>query len=248
VTPDPDPQEASRWAVPRSLDAVTADVACRDAAAREWDAAPTAGTVVAGGSMSGATTSRARGRAGRACAALASAVLATGCFEPARELDVDGVRVTMDADSAATPFAHDARFEARLERMMRLGAEYWSGSDDLAPWRGWELRFEASAMNCGSLEGRAVGCTDESGHLMEISTKDPSSYHYKWQVPCVEVTEVIHEMGHALIGDGDHRDRRWRRFGDLYRRVLLEGGDLVDDECRYHGWTAHGGYDGVWDG
>jgi hypothetical protein len=132
--------------------------------------------------------------------------------------------------------------------MMRLGAEYWSGSDDLAPWRAWELRFEASAMNCGSLEGRAMGCTDHGDRVMSVSTKDPSSYHYKWQVRCVEVTEVIHEMGHALIGDHDHRDPRWRRFGPLLEKVLFEDEGLVDAQCRYHGWTAHGGYAGQWDG
>jgi hypothetical protein len=185
---------------------------------------------------------------GRSTALAAAALLCTGCFEAARELDVDGVHVALDEDSAAQPFTRDAQFAARLERMMRLGATYWSGSDDLAPWRSWELHFESSVMSCGSLEGRAVGCTDHGSRVMSVSIKDPSSYEYKWPVPCVEVTEVVHEMGHALIGDGDHRDPRWRRFGELYRRVLLDGGDLVDRSCQYHGWTEHGGYAGEWDG
>jgi hypothetical protein len=152
--------------------------------------------------------------------------------------------------SAAASFARDAEFPARLERMMRLGARYWSGSDDLTPWRAWDLRFEGTAFNCGSLEGRALGCTDQANHTMAVSTKDPASFLYKWSVPCVELTEVIHEMGHAYLGDHDHRDPRWRRFGPLFEKVLLDDDDggLVDEACRYHGWTAHGGYAWQWDG
>ena len=192
---------------------------------------------------------RCRARARTTTAALVAAALAlSGCFQAARELDIDGVHVALDDGAAATAFAQDPEFPARLERMMRLGARYWSGSDDLAPWRRWDLRFESTVFNCGSLEGRALGCTDHASQVMAVSTKDPSSYHYKWQVPCVEVTEVIHEMGHALIGDGDHRDRRWRRFEALYHDVLFDDEGLVDKSCQYHGWTAHGGYAGEWDG
>ena len=184
-----------------------------------------------------------------ATAVLAAAALAlSGCFQAQRELDVGGVHVELDAAAASTGFASAPDFPARLERMMRIGARYWSGSDDLAPWRTWDLRFEGTAFNCGSLEGRALGCTDQANHVMAVSTKDPSSYLYKWPVPCVEVTEVIHEMGHALIGDGDHRDRRWRRFDALYHDVLFDDEGLVDKSCQYHGWTAHGGYAGEWDG
>jgi hypothetical protein len=184
----------------------------------------------------------------RLAAFAAAAMLGTGCFDAARELDVDGVHVALDEEAAATRFARAPTFPARLERMMRLGARYWSGSDDLAPWRAWEVRFEATTFNCGSLRGGAVGCTDHAQRVVSVSTKDPASYHYKFQVECVEMTELIHEMGHAYLGDGDHRDPRWRRFEALYREVLFPDDGSVDHDCQFYGFGRAGGYDGRWDG
>jgi hypothetical protein len=182
-------------------------------------------------------------------AALAAALaLTTGCFQPARQLDVDGVSVALDNEAAAAPFAKDPAFPARVERMLRLGARYWSGSEDLAPWRAWQVRFQATTFNCGSLEGRAVGCTDHVENVLQVSTKDPASYHYKFQVACVEMTELIHEMGHAYLGDGDHHDPRWRHFDALYRDVFFPDDGSVDRDCQYYGYERSHGYDGRWDG
>jgi hypothetical protein len=195
------------------------------------------------------TEKRRSARPGPGLAALvATLTLATGCFEPARELDIDGVHVALDDDAAAAPFARDPGFPARLERMMRLGARYWSGSEDLAPWRAWQVRLEATTFNCGSLEGGAVGCTDHVQNVISVSTKDPGSYHYKFQVACVEMTELIHEMGHAYLGDGDHRDPRWRHFGDVYRELFFPADGSVDRDCQYDGYERKRGYDGRWDG
>jgi hypothetical protein len=188
-------------------------------------------------------------RPGPGLAALvATLTLATGCFEPARELVVDGVQVALDDDAASAPFARDPAFPARLERMLRLGARFWSGSEDLGPWRAWRVRFEATTFNCGSLEGGAEGCTDHAQNLIDVSTKDPGSYHYKFQVACVEMTELIHEMGHAYLGDHDHRDPRWHEFAGVYRELFYPDDGSVDRDCQYAGYERTGGYDGRWDG
>lgn len=52
--------------------------------------------------------------------------------------------------------------------------------------------------------------------------------------PCVEATALAHEVGHVVIGDGDHRDRRWRdlAFWDRMAAAMLEVIPAEDAECR----------------
>jgi hypothetical protein len=95
-----------------------------------------------------------------------------------------------------------------------LGAalRYWGGTwRDLA---GVEITLlEGPYVPCRGAPG-AVGCFD--GDLL-ISTSDPGAGTFR----CVEQTVLVHEVGHAVIGDPRHEDPRWMDFEAL--RVALSG-------------------------
>lgn len=78
----------------------------------------------------------------------------------------------------------------------------------------------------------ALGCYDGSIH---VSTRDIATVFH-----CVEETVLVHEIGHAVIGDPDHTDPRWMDFGAVQRR--LEGRAGYDEQ----GSTSCSLYVSVW--
>jgi hypothetical protein len=56
---------------------------------------------------------------------------------------------------------------------------------------------------CGA-NTSATGCFDGD---IRVSTRDAGV-----TVSCVEATVLVHEVGHAVIGDAAHADARWMDF------------------------------------
>ena len=137
------------------------------------------------------------GRARRAI--LLGLTLAAGCGAPdlGREFTLHGVRIRVDTDA---PFAQREEFPARVEDVIAISLAYWGGAwDDL---RGRELTFSTGPYVACAGAARASGCFDGA---IRVATWDPGV----GTVDCVEQTVLVHEIGHAILGDATHRDARW---------------------------------------
>jgi len=104
---------------------------------------------------------------------------------------------------STAPFSTRPDFPARVESTIDAALAYWGGT-----WqnlKGSTITFEdAQDLSCGQVTD-AFGCADGS---IRLTTRDPS--FGIWD--CVEQTVLVHEIGHAVIGDPDHTDPRWMGF------------------------------------
>ncbi len=95
-----------------------------------------------------------------------------------------------------------------LESTTSAALRFWGGAS--SSLEGWELVFtDTPIADCGGV--RAEGCTTTSGDYMQVVVRA----HCVDSYPYVEQT-IIHEIGHAVIGDHDHLDPRWGRLGDVF--------------------------------
>jgi hypothetical protein len=144
--------------------------------------------------------------------ALALGLAAAGCSDRPADFYVQGTGVVVETDA---PFANHQEFPRRLEEVVSVALRYWGGA-----WRDLEgatITFSGSQyVACGGHE-RALGC--HQGNEMRISTIDPGL----GTVHCVEQTVLVHEIGHAILGDQLHEDPRWMQLEPV--RDELEGGD-----------------------
>ena len=122
---------------------------------------------------------------------------------------------------SSEPFTRASDFPARVESTLDAALEYWGGSwDDLA---GRSITFEGSqTVTCGTHAG-AFGCFDGN---IRLSTRDPA-----FPFSCVEQTVLVHEVGHAVIGDASHQDPRWMDFEAVMARLDGRRGYSVDGEA-----------------
>lgn len=142
-------------------------------------------------------------------AALALLLVASSCGGGAADFYVNGVGVVV---RTGAPFSRSADFQARVEETIAAGLRYWGGSwGDLAGRR--ITLLDGPYVPCGDLEG-AIGCYDGD---LAVSASDPGAGTFS----CVEQTVLVHEIGHAVIGDGAHADPRWMDFEAV--RVALAG-------------------------
>lgn len=164
--------------------------------------------------------------AGRALAA--AALIAAGCGpETQPDLVVRGAAVALETPA---PFARAPDFPERLETTLEAALRYWGGDwSDLA---GVTITFTgATSVECG---GRSsLGCYDGD---IRLTTVDPSLGTFA----CVEQTVLVHEVGHAVIGDPRHFDPRWMDLVPLEQE--LSGRVGYDTE----GETACPIYPSVW--
>jgi hypothetical protein len=146
---------------------------------------------------------------GRTRAALLVLCTLPACGREGPDFTIEQTLVEVRSDAA---FAHQPDFPARITRTAAAALDYWGGT-----WRDLEgvtLVFEGSQfVACGGLEG-AIGCFDGD---IRVSTRDPA-----FVFSCVEQTSLVHEIGHAVLGDPDHQDPRWLDFGSVER--ALAGG------------------------
>jgi len=128
------------------------------------------------------------------------ALAACGGVQPDFRVRDAGVVVRSDA-----AFTRSIDFPARIESTVDAALGYWGGSwSDLA---GATIVFDGSPhVDCGNL-GLSTGCYDGD---IRVSTLDAGE-----SITCVEATVLVHEVGHAVIGDADHLDPRWMDFASL---------------------------------
>jgi hypothetical protein len=142
-------------------------------------------------------------------AALALVLLASCDAGRPREFQVRGTGIIVNSEAA---FTKRADFPARLETTLDAALEYWGGTwSDLA---GQTIVFDGhDHVECEGTS-RAVGCYQ--GGEVRVSTRDNGVTSH-----CVEETVLVHEIGHAVIGDPNHLDPRWMDFTSVMRQ--LEG-------------------------
>jgi hypothetical protein len=116
------------------------------------------------------------------------------------DFELHGVGVVI---AAKTPFAMRPDLPARLESTVEAALGYWGGSwSDL---RLVTITLEDSRyVECPG-NASATGCFD--GRDLRVSTQDLGT-----PFACVEQTVLVHEVGHAVIGDPNHVDPRWMDF------------------------------------
>jgi hypothetical protein len=136
------------------------------------------------------------------------AVAACGGAEPSFHVRDTSVVVRSNA-----AFTRSVDFPARVESTVDAALSYWGGSwKDLA---GATIVLDGSPhVDCAG-HASSTGCYDGD---IRVSTQDAGE-----SITCVEATVLVHEVGHAVIGDGDHNDPRWMDFtslaGALYGRA-----------------------------
>ena len=162
--------------------------------------------------------------------AIAAVLLMSACDSSKPDFAVRGVAVVL---KTSAPFASRTDFPARLESTIEAALEFWHGSwDDL---QGITIVLEDSEyVPCQGATSHALGCS-ESGSI-HITTGDPSLGTWR----CVEQTVLVHEIGHAVIGDDNHDDARWMDFVPVL--ASLEGREGYAEE----GVTSCPLYISVW--
>ena len=148
-----------------------------------------------------------------------SALLAAACAErPASDFQVHGAEVSV---RTSAPFAHRGDLPARVEAALSAALGYWGGSwDDLAGAQ--IVLLDGPYVPCAG-SSHAVGCYD--GEL-RISASDPGAGTFS----CVEQTVLVHEVGHAVIGDRLHTDPRWMDFEAVLEALSGRSGYTADGE------------------
>jgi hypothetical protein len=118
---------------------------------------------------------------------------------PTAAFAVRGVGVVV---RTAAPFAARPDFPARVESTVEAALAYWGGGWDRLD--GVTIDFEGTPhVACAGTAG-AIGCFDGD---IRVTTQDPTV-----ELTCVEQTALVHEVGHAVIGDAAHTDPRWMDF------------------------------------
>ncbi|MFO0583198.1 MAG: hypothetical protein U0229_13085 [Anaeromyxobacter sp.] len=154
--------------------------------------------------------------------------LATACgapYRPAPAFEVHGADVVVDSGA---PFAarHDLRDRVTSTLAVALG--YWGGDWDTLDGVTVTLTDERE-VRCG--DRWALGCFTPGE--IRVVTGDPADGTFD----CVEQTVLVHEVGHAVLGDPDHRDPRWMGFEFVAEVLAGRTGyapDGAEVECVLH--------------
>ncbi len=142
-------------------------------------------------------------------AGVAIALAAAGCTAEAPPAFT--VRDTTVVVRSGAAFTRTADFPERVESTIDAALRYWGG--EWGRLAGKIVVFDADRhVACGADEV-AVGCYDGD---IRVSTEDAGV-----TLGCVEQTVLVHEVGHAVVGDPAHLDARWMDFTSLARD--LEG-------------------------
>jgi hypothetical protein len=136
----------------------------------------------------------------------------------AKELAIDQVDVVLQTSA---PFSEATDFPARLQSTIEAALAYWGGT--WADLRNVTVTLtDAPSVPCRG--GQALGCY-ENGEL-RLTTRDPSLGTFS----CVEQTVLVHEIGHAVIGDADHQDPRWMQMDSVSQALSGRVGYGPDGE------------------
>ena len=144
------------------------------------------------------------------------ALLAAACHGP---LDV---RNEAAGDPSAPSWVHDPQLAERTTVAADTAARVWGGSS--SDLDGWTVVYVAHLIDINSI-GKTTGVPILGGGTIELDVL---------VAPCLEATALAHEIGHVIIGDGDHKDSRWRSpaFNARMVSALLDGVPAGDRDCR----------------
>ena len=126
-----------------------------------------------------------------------------GGAEQTPSFSVQGVNVFVETSAA---FAKAPDFPSRLESTIDAALRYWGGSWSALDGMSLTLVDEPT-VPCEGVE--ALGCFE--GGAIRLTTRDPGLGTFA----CVEETVLVHEIGHAAIGDPNHTDPRWMEMDSL---------------------------------
>jgi hypothetical protein len=128
-------------------------------------------------------------------------------------LAVHGAAVVVES---AAPFVQAPDFPARLESTLAEALGYWGGG-----WRdldGWTIALtDEPRVACGASTA-ALGC--QAGRSIRFTVRDPGAGPFA----CVEQTVLVHEVGHAVLGDPLHQDPRWMELEPLQQALAGRAG------------------------
>ncbi len=127
-----------------------------------------------------------------------------------------GVRI-----ESSVPFATQRDLPSRIETTVGAALAYWGGDWRTLAGRTITLSGE-QYVSCGG-STQALGCYDGD---FRITTSDPGTGPFE----CVEQTVLVHEIGHAVIGDPEHEDPRWMDFGSVLDTLSGRVGYSADGE------------------
>jgi hypothetical protein len=125
-----------------------------------------------------------------------------GGAQDARAIRVENVNIVL---ATSAPFTQAADFPSRVQNTIDVALGYWGGSWSDVEGRSITL-VDDSYVECNGSE--ALGCFDGN---IRLTTRDPSIGTFA----CVEETVLVHEIGHAVIGDPDHTDPRWMEMDQV---------------------------------
>lgn len=96
----------------------------------------------------------------------------------------------------------DSNLTERVTSATDVAARQWGGSpSDLD---GWTIELTSGVVTeCNGQKASDTGCAEWSGSgggVMQV---------YPGERLCIELTILAHEVGHAIIHDGNHDDPRW---------------------------------------
>lgn len=128
---------------------------------------------------------------------LASSLAACGT---GADFYVHGTAVIVDSTAA---FTSRPDFQARVESTISASLQYWGGDWSALAGRSITL-VDDPYVACGGAR-TSTGCYDGA---IRMTTQDPSIGTFR----CVEQTVLVHEIGHAVIGDPNHEDPRWMQL------------------------------------
>lgn len=140
--------------------------------------------------------------------ALVSLIALAGCGEqverPTPDFVVGGVGVKLDSDAMLWAGADD--FPARFERTADAAARYFGGT--YSSLASWVVVFTDDASRCPG----ASACA-----YRDLSVIYVTRHHNRIDGPpagCVEASQLVHEIGHAILDQGDHchQDALWSDF------------------------------------
>lgn len=137
-------------------------------------------------------------------------------FDAPLAVAVDGVHAAYTPEYLLQP-----TLAAETRAVAETAAQAWGGSRGATD--GWEVVFAQAPFACGAVGvDHAVGCTDPAAREIRILA---------FGAACPAATALPHELGHVVLGDSAHRDRRWcdREFWRAMRDALAaatEGCDL----------------------
>jgi hypothetical protein len=112
------------------------------------------------------------------------------------------VHPAADAQGLMPDWVYEPVLAERARAAVAIMERGWGG--DAGAMDDWTLYVSSAPVDC---DGDAVGCTDHRFHEVYVTP---------WSARCVEETTLAHEIGHVVIGDHSHTDRRWhdRAFWD----------------------------------